>query len=426
MYNYIISILVLLIVSLSINFTYAHPWKVDSNWWHTCYTDCELYWLKYDEYHYHKQVSWKKHVLSNSNLSTFLKSELATSQAVNDVRNNEVSNGKIDKEKRLVLIKKIQSIMSTFSPFKREVEYNWYHMSLGHLYADIQPKLSQDNYFKAITGYYPACINVSDSYSSALNKSRNCLFLMMANIGAWRMNKVIDTRTVFLLNYQKALNQLGKTPELTTLWQAFQIYDDWFTKEPQPESASLNTNASPSVKKVQQATAKWTKSELQSKIKETEDLIQSWKKTYDESFQVIEKSKWFITRYESLNWEYESLISWTRNKYNWLITQAKSNKEIEIQSINATYARLWLSLSSAVSDNINNISTKYDKLIISLEDEMNYNIAIYQDSINRNNTKISENQSYVTTRTKKLEEFWQSIIAVEKNLEMYKSELAKL
>lgn len=424
MYNHIISILILVIVSLYVNITYAHPWKVDNNWGHTCYTDCELYWLEQWEYHYHKQVSWQKQAIFSSNLSAFLKSELATSQTVNEIRNNEVSAGKIDKEKRLVLAKKIQSIMNTFSWFKKEIEYSGYYMSLGHLYADIQPKLSQDNYLKSVKGYYPACINISDNYSSALNKSRNCLFLMMANIGAWRMDRAVETKIVFLRYYQKALNQLGKTSDLSNLWRAFQIYDSWFTKEPQPESASLSTNATPSVTKTQQSSNKWTKSELQQKITETEELLIKSKETYNKWLAIIQTSKETITKLQWYNSQYESKISYTRSDYQYYIDKARKNQDIEKQQLNAFYAQNGIMTSNTAGYDA--IDTKYNKVISDLEYEMNNNISVYQSYIGNNNTRIQELEAYISEKTKKSEEFLWLILSVEKNLEMYKSEIAKL
>lgn len=424
MYNYIISILILLIVALSINITYAHPWKVDSNWGHTCYKDCELYWLEQWEYHYHLK-SWNDDVYF-TDYKTFLNSELRISEVVNNTRKIEMQIWKINKKERLILIWKINIVMKEFSWFNKSVEYNGYYMSLGHLYNGIQLKLAKNNYQKAANWYIAYWTNLSNEKKISFDGLANLLHGFFANIQLWDNKQAVYVRDEFMRNYELSVEKFWKTNELVNLWKGYEVYDKLLkSKGWISEASGKNIENTWTVNIIQKST-KWTKAELQSKIKETEDSIQSWKKTYDESFKTIEDWKWYISRYEWLNREYESLISWTRSKYNWLITQTKSNKEIEIQSITATYARLWLSLSTAINDNINNISQKYDTHIISLENEMNYNIAIYQDSINRNNAKISENQSYVIERTKKLEEFWQSIKTVEKNLEMYKSELAKL
>lgn len=51
-------LLLLIVIALSFTgLTFAHPGSVDSYWWHTCYTNCYLYWLYDWAYHYHIQTS---------------------------------------------------------------------------------------------------------------------------------------------------------------------------------------------------------------------------------------------------------------------------------------------------------------------------------------------------------------------------------
>jgi len=51
-------LLLLVVIGLSFTgLTFAHPGNVDVYWWHTCYTNCYLYWLYDWEYHFDIQTT---------------------------------------------------------------------------------------------------------------------------------------------------------------------------------------------------------------------------------------------------------------------------------------------------------------------------------------------------------------------------------
>lgn len=189
-------------------------------------------------------------------------------------------------------------------------------------------------------------------------------------------------------------------------------------------SSKISTTNSSTTKNQTSSTTKWTKSELEQKIKETEGLISSSKETYNKSLNVLQISKDTITKLQWYNIQYESKISYIRSDYQYYIDQAKKNKDSEKQQLNVFYAKSGIITINTTEYDA--IDAKYNKLISDLEYEMNNNIAVYQDYISNNNTRINEIQTDVTERTKKLEEFLTSIRAVEKNLEIYKTEFAKL
>lgn len=60
---------VVLSVFLLANKIYAHPWNVDTYWYHICDSNCGLYWLSYGEYHTHpetKPSSYAKYALAGA------------------------------------------------------------------------------------------------------------------------------------------------------------------------------------------------------------------------------------------------------------------------------------------------------------------------------------------------------------------------
>lgn len=414
------------VIFISLFFTssaYAHPWRTDNNWGHTCNTDCELYWLGQGEYHYH--IKSPNNEAYFSNYKKFINSELWTSEAVNKIRNNEAQIWKIDKNKRLVLVRKINLIMKEFSWFENSVEYNGYYMSLGHLYDGIQPKLSKNNYQKAVNGYVPYWSNLSEEEKASVDWLVNILPVIFANTQIWKIKEANYVKNQFVQYYKIAEKKLWKTTELNWLWETFESYDSVLSqKDTTTQSSSTNTQTSTPRTNTEKNSTKWTKSELESKIRETESLISSSKETYSKSQQVIQTIQDTITKLQWYNTQYESKISYTRSDYQYYIDRAKTNKDNEKQQLNVFYAKNWIVTSNTAEYDA--IDSKYNKLISDLEYEMNNSIGIYQNYINNNNTRINELQVDLSDRTKKLEEFWLSIKAVEKNLEMYKSELAKV
>ncbi len=315
--------------------------------------------------------------------------------------------------------------MKEFSWFENSVEYNGYYMSLGHLYDGIQPKLSKNNYQKAVNGYVPYWSNLSEEEKASVDWLLNILPVIFANTQIWKIKEANYVKNQFVQYYKIAEKKLWKTTELNWLWEAFESYDSVLSqKDTTTHSSTINTQTSTTRTNTEKNSTKWTKSELESKIRETESLISSSKETYSKSQQVIQTIQDTVTKLQWYNTQYESKISYTRSDYQYYIDQAKKNKDSERQQLNVFYARNGIVTSNTTEYDA--IDTKYNKLISDLEYEMNSNIAIYQNYISNNNTRINELQVDLADRTKKFDEFWLSIKAVEKNLEMYKSELAKL
>jgi len=50
----LLSLVVLVIFGGIFNgYTFAHPGRTDTYWWHICRTNCKKRWLRYGQYHYH-------------------------------------------------------------------------------------------------------------------------------------------------------------------------------------------------------------------------------------------------------------------------------------------------------------------------------------------------------------------------------------